>query len=85
MGQSQTVDGFRFLQIESLSTAVKDIEIKISTDNTTWENVVVYALEKTAMDQNINLSESKTFRYFKIITKKSHDVLYKAKMAEISA
>jgi len=77
--------GLGFYKYNPFQEQLKDFEIQISTDNTTWENVVVSALEKTAVDQNINSSEPKTFRYFKLIAKIAHDVTYNATMAEISA
>ncbi len=77
--------GLGFYKYNPFQEQLKDFEIQISTDNTTWENVVVSALEKTAVDQNINLSEPKTFRYLKLMAKIAHDVTYNAIMAEISA
>lgn len=85
MGQPQTVDGFKFSQRSTLSRAVKDIEIQVSADNTTWESLGNYALQNVTSEQNINLSEAKTFRYFKLIVKTAHDATDNAAMAEISA
>lgn len=85
MGQSNTVNGFKFSQRQSLSRSVKDIEIQISSDNTNWESLGDYVLQETASELNIDLAESKSFRYFKFIAKSSHDGTNNAAMAEISA
>lgn len=85
MGQSQTVDGFKFSQRQSLSRAVKDIEIQISTDNRTWESLGDFTLQNVSSEQNINLSASKSLRYFKLIAKTAYDGTDNASMAEIYA
>lgn len=85
MGQSNTLDGFRFLQRQTLSRAVKDIEIQISSDNTNWVSLGDFILQNSSAPQDIGLSSSETFRYFKCIAKSAHDGTDNAAMAEISA
>ncbi|GGK45980.1 MULTISPECIES: DUF3472 domain-containing protein [Flavobacteriaceae] len=84
MGQSNTVDGFSFSQRQTLSRAVKDIEIQISSDNTNWESLGDFVLQNIKSKQYIGFSEEKSFRYFKFIVKSAHDGSKNATMAEIS-
>ena len=84
MGQSQAVDGFRFSQRQSLSRAVKDIEIQVSSDNSNWQSLGDFVLGNSAAPQDIDLSAAETFRYFKFIAKSAHDGTDNAAMAEIS-
>ena len=85
MGQSKTVDGFRFSQRQSLSRTVKDIEIQVSSDNSNWQSLGDFVLQNTAAPQDINVSASEAFQYFKFIAKSAHDGTDNAAMAEISA
>ncbi|MDE5422149.1 DUF3472 domain-containing protein [Ancylomarina sp. DW003] len=84
MGQVNTVDGFSFTQRQNLSRTVKKIEIQVSDDNTSWESLGDYVLEKITKHQYIHLSGTKAFRYFKFIAKESHDGTNNAAMAEIA-
>ncbi|WP_241739510.1 DUF3472 domain-containing protein [Aestuariibaculum marinum] len=83
MGESKTIAGFRFIQRQSLSRAVKDIELQVSADNTTWTSIGDFTLANVSTVLDIDLSEAKTFRYFKFIAKTSHDGSDFAAMAEI--
>jgi len=85
MGQLLTVDGFRFSQRQSLSRTVENIEIQISADNITWESVGDFTLGNVNTYLDINLDDSKAFRYFKFIAKTAHDGTNNAAMAEIVA
>ncbi|UMB60293.1 DUF3472 domain-containing protein [Lutibacter sp. A80] len=85
MGMLKSVDGFGFVQRQSLSRTVKDIEIQVSTDNLTWESLGDFSIDKTIVTQNINVNNTKAFRYFKFIAKSSHDGTENAAMAEIKA
>ena len=84
MGQVNTVNGFSFTQRQNLSRTVQDLEIQISDDNTSWESLGDFVLEKATNQQTIELSTAKTFRYFKFIAKVSHDGTDNAAMAEIA-
>lgn len=84
MGQTNTVNGFSFTQRQNLSRTVQDLEIQISNDNSTWESLGDFVLEKATNQQAIELNASKTFRYFKFIAKVSHDGTDNAAMAEIA-
>ncbi|WP_255518153.1 discoidin domain-containing protein [Fulvivirga sp. M361] len=74
MGQSFKMYGFRFTQRQTISRAVKDIKLQISSDISHWESVGNFVLQRASDDQDINLSEPKAFRYFKFIAKSAHDV-----------
>ncbi|ETN94889.1 DUF3472 domain-containing protein [Zhouia amylolytica] len=83
MGESKQIDGFRFYQRQNLSRTVKDLEIQISDDGSTWESLGEFVLQNTAAAIDVDLSETKTFRYFKFIAKTAHDGTDNAAMAEI--
>ncbi|MCX2679236.1 DUF3472 domain-containing protein [Galbibacter sp. EGI 63066] len=83
MGASKAVDGFRFYQRQTLSRAVKDIEIQISNDNSTWVSLGDFVLQNTASAQDIDLQTAETFRHFKFIVKTAHDGAGHAALAEI--
>ncbi len=83
MGAEIEVEGIRFAQRQTLSRAVKDIEIQISSDNTTWESMGDFALQNVATEQDIDFGAAKTYRYLKVIIKASHDGTDNAAMAEI--
>ncbi|MBJ6368948.1 DUF3472 domain-containing protein [Snuella sedimenti] len=84
-GAAITVDGFRFVQRQSLNRTVKDIEIQVSNDNSNWQSLGDFVLAKTTANIDINLPSPATFRYFKFIAKVAHDGTNNASMAEISA
>jgi len=84
MGQSNTVNGFSFTQRQNLSRTVQDLEIQISDDNTNWESLGDFVLQKNTSQQLIELSTAKSFRYFKFIAKVSHDGTNNAAMGEIA-
>ncbi|WP_242205760.1 DUF3472 domain-containing protein [Aestuariivivens insulae] len=84
-GSSITASGFRFVQRQSLSRAVKDVEIQVSTDNSSWQSLGDFVLGNSSAPQDINLSSATTFRYFKFIAKSAHDGTNNAAMAEIYA
>ena len=84
MGQANTINGFSFSQRQNLSRTVQDLEIQISSDNTSWESLGDFVLEKATNQQTIELNTAKTFRYFKFIAKVSHDGTNNAAMAEIA-
>ncbi len=83
MGAEIEVEGIRFAQRQTLSRAVKDIELQISSDNTTWESMGNFTLQNIATEQDIDFGAVKTYRYLKVIIKASHDGTDNAAMAEI--
>jgi hypothetical protein len=72
MKQSLSAKGFTLSQ-RSGQRKVKDIELLISSDNSSWESLGNHQLNDFAGQQVVNLSNSKTFRYFKIVMNTAHD------------
>ena len=83
VGEGLTVDGFAFIQRNTLSRAIKEVEIFVSDDNITWTSVGNYILNNVNTAQNIRLTNKATFRYFKIEAKSSHDGDRFAALAEV--
>jgi hypothetical protein len=83
MGASQSVSGFRFFQRQSLSRAVKGVELQVSDDNAVWTSLGNYSLANVATAQDIDLSSPKTFRYYKFIVNTTYDGTLHAALAEI--
>lgn len=85
MGVQTEVFGIRFAQRQTLSRAVKDIEIQVSIDNSNWSSLGNFELQNTADEQDVSFSSAQTFRYLKFISTTSHDGTENAAMAEINA
>ena len=85
MGAETEVQGIRFAQRQSLSRAVKNIEIQVSTDNASWTSLGNFELQNIKEEQDIEFSSAETFRYLKFIAISSHDDTENAAMAEIKA
>lgn len=83
MGQENEVDGVRFVQRQTLSRAVKSIEIEISSDNSNWTSMGSFELGNSASNQDLDFASPQTFRYLKFISTASHDETDNAAMAEI--
>ena len=85
MGVETKVDGLRFAQRQTLSRAVKDIEIQISTNNTIWTSLGNFVLQNIAKNQDIDFISTQTFRYLKFISTTAHDGTDNAAISEIIA
>ncbi len=85
MGEEKEISGLRFLQRQSLSRAVKGIEIQISSDNTNWTSLGSFELQNIVEGQNTEFTNSQIFRYFKVTINSAHDNQDFAAMAEIMA
>ncbi|QOD62342.1 DUF3472 domain-containing protein [Polaribacter haliotis] len=85
MGSEQTVEGLQFFQRQNLSRTIKTLDIEISSDKTTWTSLGSFTLENSKLAQNIDFNAPKTFRYFKIIARASHDGTENAALAEVKA
>ena len=83
VGAELKVNGFAFIQRNSLSRAIKEVEIFVSDDNITYTSVGNYTLNNVNTAQNIRLTNQVTFKYFKIEAKSSHDGDRFAALAEI--
>lgn len=84
MGTAATADGIQFVQRDG-SRKVKDIEVQISNDNTSWQSMGDFVLAETASSQHLDLPQTETFRYLKVIMKSAHDGAGFAAMAEVGA
>ena len=81
MKQSLPAKGFTLSQ-RSGQRKVKEIELLISSDNSSWESLGNHQLKDFAGQQVINLSTPKTLRYFKIVMNSAHDGQQFAALAE---
>jgi hypothetical protein len=81
MGQQLDVNRFTFKQRDS--RMVKVVEILTSNNNNTWTSLGDFTLAQTANPQNIMLSSTKNFRYFKLNMKSSYDGEQFAAMCEV--
>ncbi|WP_335966558.1 DUF3472 domain-containing protein [Galbibacter sp. PAP.153] len=82
--EEQAVNGFLFVQRNG-SRKVQDIEIQVSNDNVDWKSLGTFNLANTSSPQNIGLSQTETFRYFKIIAIAAIDGQQFAAIAELGA
>jgi len=85
MGASKEVAGLQFTQRQSLSRAIKGIEIQISTNGSSWESLGNFELQNTADSQEVTFSSLKTFRYFKVVVNTAHDGTNNAALADVKA
>ncbi len=81
---SLTMEGIAFNQRSTLSRAVKDIEILISTDNVSWESLGDFTLQNSSSTQEMDFGEEKTLQYIKVRMISSHDGDRFAALAEVS-
>jgi len=73
MGQTLNVDGFMLAQ-KSGDRKIKTLEILVSNDNVTWDNLGTFQLANVDLaKQYVNLEERKQFRYFKLVPVSGHD------------
>ena len=79
---STEVKGFSFLQRNG-SRKIKDIEILVSEDASTWESLEDFVLSNINTPQNLDFVEQKSFRYFKIRINSAHDGEQFASLAEV--
>ncbi len=82
-GETISAKGFSFLQRSNLSRAIKDIEILVSTDNQNWNSLGSFALKEINSIHHINLDNTTSFRYFKIVANSAFDGQQFASLAEI--
>ncbi|NML39706.1 discoidin domain-containing protein [Chitinophaga sp. G-6-1-13] len=81
MGQALDVNRFTFKQRDS--RMVKVVEILTSNNNSTWTSLGDFTLAQTTNPQNIVLSATQNFRYFKLNMKSSYDGQQFAAMCEV--
>ncbi|MBD0823972.1 discoidin domain-containing protein [Aestuariibaculum marinum] len=83
MQTEQEAKGFFLMQRQSLSRNIETCEIQISSDNSNWESLGVFTLEKVKNQQDLAFESPKTFRYFKFIVKTVFDGTDNAALAEL--
>lgn len=76
-------EGFTFVQRETLSGAVKLLEIQISSDGMAWESLKDHTLLSVVGTQFFPTKVVRSFRYFKIILKSDYASSVNAPLAEI--
>ncbi len=81
MGASMEVNRFTFRQRNSRQ--IKDLEILVSTNGTTWTSLGDFVLNSSTSPQDISLPTVYTFRYFKLLMKSSHDGQQFGALAEV--
>ena len=81
MGATLDVNRFTFRQRET--RRVKDLEILVSNDNSSWTSLGNFTLQDTTDPQNIALPSVMQFRYFKLLMKSSYDGQQFAALSEV--
>lgn len=83
MDEELDVDGFYFAQ-KNGDRKIREFELYISLDNETWEDLGLFGLEDINRDyQFIELSQQKSFRFFKIVPTAGHDSKEQPGLAEV--
>lgn len=73
MGKTLKVDGFMLAQ-KNGDRKIRELEILVSNDNETWENLGTFELANVdRVKQYLNLDVRKQFRYFKLVPISGHD------------
>ncbi len=85
MGVVCKINGFIFNQKEG-DRKIKELQVLISNDNKTWENLGVFALNNIdLMKLYIDLPQQKQCRYFRLVPKSGHDSQRQPALAEVTA
>lgn len=78
------IDGF-ILSQKSGDRKIKELEIQLSNDSTTWENLGVFTLNNIdLLKQYVPLPQRKQGRYFKLVPVSGHDAQKQPGLAEVS-
>ncbi|HEX7755718.1 MAG TPA: family 43 glycosylhydrolase [Niabella sp.] len=84
MGAVSKVDGFIVNQKEG-DRKIKELQLLISNDNTTWENLGVFTLTDFGLRSlYIDLPQRRQFRYFRLVPKSGQDSQKQPALAEVS-
>jgi hypothetical protein len=88
MGAMREADGFQFVQREAISPGAKRVRLErftleVSDDGSNWDELGTYTLDSTGLPQQIALSESRSFRYFRVTTKSSVEHEARTSLAEV--
>lgn len=82
-GSEISIGGLQIAQRQSLSRAIKDVVVEISTDGTSWTSMGNFTLSRVAELQSVDFGENKTAMYVKIIINSSHDGSIYAALAQV--
>jgi len=85
MKAAKNMQGISLTQRSGLQRAIKDFEIQLSTDGTTFVSAGSFVAANSNGPQYINFSATKNGRYIKIIAKTAYDGLQYASLAELGA
>lgn len=83
MGITNTVKGFSLIQRSGLSRAIKDFELLSSVDGITFVSIKNFTAANTNGSQYFTFDTSRTFRYFKVVSKSAWDGQAFAAVAEV--
>lgn len=88
MGASREVDGFQFVQREAISAGAERVRLKqftleVSDDGSNWDELGTYMLDNTGLPQQIVLSNTRSFRYFRVTTESSIEHEARTSLAEV--
>lgn len=72
MGALNLAYGFTFIQRTPLDGPLKLIEIEVSNDRNTWESLGSFTLASVAGKQYIELTDTVSFRYFRVIVRSDY-------------
>lgn len=72
MGVSNLAYGFTFIQRTPLDGPVKLIEIEVSDDKNTWEPLGAFTLASVGDKQYVELTDTVSFRYFRVIVRSDY-------------
>tara|TARA_R110002072_G_scaffold6378_3_gene37690 strand:- start:698 stop:1270 length:573 start_codon:yes stop_codon:yes gene_type:complete len=84
MLESKEINGFVFLQRQSLTRNIEILSIEISDDNSSWTSLGEFTLEKSKSTQDKPLDQTVTARYFRLNVIKVYDGTNNAALAEIA-
>ena len=83
LGSSKNALGLVLVQRGGLNRSIKDFEVLVSNDNTSFTSLTTSTLANLNGKQYFDFSSQKTFRYLKFIAKNGHDGSQFAALAEI--
>ena len=88
MGAVREVDGFQFVQREAISAGAERVRLKqftleVSDDGSNWDELGSYMLDNTGLPQQIALSNTRSFRYFRVTTESSIEHEVRTSLAEV--
>jgi len=72
MGVTNLAYGFTFVQRSPLDGPLKLVEIEVSNDKTTWVPVGSYTLASVTDKQYLELTDTMSFRYFRVIVRSDY-------------